>query len=146
MRTSVSSLRQMPCILIFLDLCLCLCDTLCFFMNKQANFKTIPCLFNTPNTMTSLSLYKIYQIRLIVHSKLFVHKKAECINVIQLYLGPVLINWITILILSEFRKRCHYLNQIVNILIHLFTEVIGWLIKMVRVVDMIRVIEVFRVV
>ena len=37
-----------------------------------------PCLFSITNAMTSLSLHKIDQIRLIVRSKMFVHKKIEC--------------------------------------------------------------------
>ena len=49
----------------------------------------------------------------------FVKTKLCLCDTIQLYLGPVLINWITILILSEFQKRCHYLNLIVNILTYL---------------------------
>ena len=47
-------------------------------MNERANFKTSTCLISITNAMTSLSLHKICQIRLIVRSKLFVHKKAEC--------------------------------------------------------------------
>ena len=51
--------------------------TLCFIMSERANFKTSTCLFSITNAMTSLLLQKKFQIRLIVCSKLFFHKKLS---------------------------------------------------------------------
>ena len=51
--------------------------TLNFHMNGQPRNETSPCLFSITDAMTSLLLHRICQIRLIVRSKLSVHKKLS---------------------------------------------------------------------